>query len=78
MQGPVCEIEAAFIKSTNASLGHHSTFHRLGNYTEAAEVFREWLAHDPDNPFARHMLAATSGAGALSRAEDKQMRQLFG
>jgi len=51
--------------------------HRLGNYAEAAEVFREWLEHDPDNPFARHMFAATSGAGAPSKAADEYVRQLF-
>lgn len=51
--------------------------HRLGNYAEAAEVYREWLAREPDNPMARHMLAATSGAEAPARAADEYVRNLF-
>lgn len=51
--------------------------HRLGNYAEAAEVYREWLAQDPANPIAEHMLAATSGAGAPTRAPDAYVRHLF-
>jgi predicted TPR repeat methyltransferase len=51
--------------------------HRLGNYTEAAEVYREWLDHDPDSAIARHMLAATSGSEAPSRAPDQYVQHLF-
>ena len=57
------------------SLAH--VLHRLGNYTEAAEVYREWQVHDPDNPIVRHMLAATSGAAAPARAADAYVRHLF-
>lgn len=56
-------------------LGH--VLYRLGNFTEAAELYQEWLDHDPDNPIARHMLAATSGQGAPSRAASEYVRQVF-
>jgi predicted TPR repeat methyltransferase len=56
-------------------LGH--VLYRLGNFAEAAELYREWLVYDPDNPIARHMLAATSGQGAPSRAADEYVRQVF-
>jgi predicted TPR repeat methyltransferase len=51
--------------------------HYLGNYTEAAEVYREWLAHDPDNPMATHLLAAATGQSTPTRANDGYVRQLF-
>jgi len=34
---------------------------RLRRYPQAAEVYRGWLAAEPDNPVARHMLAALAG-----------------
>jgi predicted TPR repeat methyltransferase len=51
--------------------------HYLGNYTEAAEVYREWLAHDPGNPMATHLLAAATGQDPPSRANDGYVTQLF-
>lgn len=51
--------------------------HRLGNYAEAAELYREWLVHDPDNPIARHMLAATEGKAAPARASVEYIQCLF-
>jgi len=51
--------------------------HYLGNYSEAAEVYREWLAHDPGNPMATHLLAAATGENAPERANDEYVRQLF-
>ena len=56
-------------------LGH--VLYRLGNFAEAAELYQEWLVHDPDNAIARHMLAATSGQGAPSRAANEYVRQVF-
>ena len=51
--------------------------HYLGNYTEAAEVYREWLVHDPGNPMATHLLAAATGHGTPARANDEYVKQLF-
>ena len=51
--------------------------HYLGNYTEAAEVYREWLVHEPGNPMATHLLAAAAGENAPVRANDGYVRQLF-
>lgn len=51
--------------------------HYLGNYSEAAEVYREWLVHDPDNPMATHLLAAATGQVAPERANEGYVKQLF-
>ncbi len=52
-------------------------FFRLRNYAQAAEVYREWLQHDPGNPTARHMLAAASGEWTPTRADDRHIRKMF-
>lgn len=51
--------------------------HYLGNYSAAAEVYREWLVHDPANPMATHLLAAATGQVAPARASDGYVTQLF-
>jgi len=51
--------------------------HRLGNYKEAAELYREWLVYDPNNPIARHMVVATAGTEAPSRASIEYVQCLF-
>ena len=42
----------------------------LGEVDEAVRVFEEWLLEEPDNPIARHMLAACSGRDVPLRASD--------
>lgn len=54
-----------------------SLSYRAGRHAEAAEAYREWLQHEPDNPFARHMLAATSGENVPLRAADGYLTDLF-
>ena len=41
----------------------------LSELEQAAQLYREWLAEEPDNPVVLHMLAATAG-GAPPRASD--------
>lgn len=48
--------------------------HRL---EEAAQVYRDWLAREPEHPVARHMLAACGAAEAPSRAADDYVREVF-
>jgi len=55
---------------------------RLGERERAARLLREWLAEEPDNPVAEHMLAAcladASGPGsAPARASDDYVQQVF-
>ena len=38
-----------------------TAFYLLGRYADAAECYRAWLEQEPDNPVARHHLAACSG-----------------
>lgn len=50
---------------------------QLGRYPEAAAVYEKWLLHHPTNPFARHMLAATSGRDVPARASVEHIRHNF-
>jgi predicted TPR repeat methyltransferase len=44
---------------------------------EAADVYRAWLARDPDCSEARHLLVACTGDAAPERAPDAFVRDLF-
>jgi len=50
---------------------------RLRRYPQAAEVYRGWLAAEPENPVARHMLAALAGDAIPKRADDDYVRTVF-
>ena len=49
----------------------------LGEVDKAVEVFEEWLEEEPDNPIARHMLAACSGRDVPPRASDAFVEKTF-
>jgi predicted TPR repeat methyltransferase len=49
----------------------------LGEREQAATLYREWLAQEPDNPVVQHQLAACLGAQAPVRASDAYVQQLF-
>jgi len=49
----------------------------LGERERAALLLRDWLAEDPDNPVAEHMLAAVEGEAAPERASDAYVEQVF-
>ncbi|MBS1214314.1 MAG: hypothetical protein H6R26_2931, partial [Proteobacteria bacterium] len=48
-----------------------------GRNAEAAEVYRQWLEGEPDNPVARHMLAACQGDSVPPRASDAYVQAIF-
>ncbi|RRS33614.1 MAG: hypothetical protein OI74_07495 [Gammaproteobacteria bacterium (ex Lamellibrachia satsuma)] len=48
-----------------------------GQVEEAAGVFRHWAEVEPNNPFAKHMLAACSGEEIPMRATDHYVQSLF-
>ena len=52
-------------------------YYKLGEVAKATEVYREWLREDPDNPIARHHLAACSGEGVPTRADDAYIEETF-
>ena len=54
-----------------------SLLYREGRESEAAEVYREWSAKEPENAKARHMSAASSGDEAPERASDEYVREHF-
>ncbi|QHG88925.1 tetratricopeptide repeat protein [Xanthomonas sp. NCPPB 1638] len=49
----------------------------LGEHAQAQAVYRAWLACDPGNAVAVHMLASCGGAAAPPRAGDTYVRALF-
>lgn len=51
--------------------------YRAGRIPEATEVYRKWLELEPDNPQARHMLAACTGENVPQRAGDDYLTEMF-
>jgi predicted TPR repeat methyltransferase len=49
----------------------------LGEVGEAIKIFEEWLAEEPDDPIARHMLSACTGLDIPGRASDLYVAQTF-
>lgn len=60
---------------TREMLGY--AYSRLGRLEEAGQVYREWLADEPDNPKAIHHLAACTGEGIPARASDAYVQTVF-
>ena len=48
-----------------------------GEREQAAQLYREWLAEDPDNPVVQHQLAACLGENPPERASDAYVEQVF-
>ena len=48
-----------------------------GERAQAAVLYREWLAEEPDNPVVQHQLAACLGEAAPERASDAYVEQVF-
>lgn len=49
----------------------------LGERERAAQLYREWLAEEPDNPVVQHQLAACLGGVAPERASDAYVERVF-
>lgn len=49
----------------------------LGRLDEAAQLYRDWLAVDPDNPVIHHHLAACAGGTVPQRASDGYVQRTF-
>lgn len=62
---------------TSASEALGQVLHTMGDVAGAREVYRNWAARHPDDPIARHLLAAAGGTPAPGRADDAYVRQLF-
>ena len=55
------------------ALAHYT----LGEVDKAIDIFDEWLREEPDDPIARHMLAACSGRDVPERASDAFIETTF-
>lgn len=49
----------------------------LGEREQAAQLYREWLESEPDNPVAQHQLAACLGQDTPARASDAYVEEVF-
>lgn len=68
------ELDPANLRALEA-LG--TAWYLLGRHDDAVAVYRDWLARDPHNAVARHMLAACGGSAAPPRADDAYVREVF-
>ena len=64
-------------KNVRALEGIAIALYMLGRHEQAAEVYRDWLVREPDNPVPRHMLASCGAADAPPRAADDYVRDVF-
>jgi predicted TPR repeat methyltransferase len=60
-----------------AKLNYGQLLYRLDRLPQALEFYRNWLDRSPDEPIARHMVAALGGAARPSRASDSYVRSTF-
>ena len=49
----------------------------LGEIDEAVKIFEEWLDEEPEDPIARHMLAACTGRDVPARASNGFVERTF-
>ena len=84
-RGQVKEAVAYYCMAITLTPGHREArkllgiaYYTLGRVDAAAEAFRVWLAEDPDNPVAKHMLAACSGREVPDRAANDYVESTFG
>jgi predicted TPR repeat methyltransferase len=54
-----------------------TVLYQMGRTQEAADVYREWAAREPQSAKARHMVAAVSQRDVPARAADEYVRELF-
>ena len=78
------EAAACFCKVITLSPRHREARRRLGvahcalgETDKAIRIFADWLAEEPDNPVARHMLAACTGLDVPARASDAFVTSTF-
>lgn len=74
----------AFVTALDLMPGHgHSayllgtTYYRAGKIDKAAEVFRQWMLREPQDPIPQHLYAACSGQGSPARASDAYVEAEF-
>jgi predicted TPR repeat methyltransferase len=52
-------------------------YYTMGCVDEAAKVYRDWMAEEPDNPLPRHYLEACTGEAVPDRADDAYVEATF-
>ena len=52
-------------------------YYAIGRIDDASEIYRQWLALFPNDPQARHLIAACTGQQVPERASDAYVREAF-
>jgi len=83
-QGRVVEAVNYFCKAITLMPTHKEArkllgiaYYTLGETDKAADVYRQWLADEPDNPIPRHHLAACTSEAVPLRAADAYVERTF-
>lgn len=84
VQGRVKEGVAYYCKAITLMPTHKEAkkllgiaYYTLGEIDKAADVYRQWLEQEPDNPVPRHHLAACTREAVPVRAEDAYVELTF-
>lgn len=64
-------------RNARAQLLMGLAYAEIGELDKAAQTYRRWLDEEPDNPVARHMLAACSPEPPPERAADDYVEKTF-
>ncbi len=51
--------------------------YKLGQIDRAAEIYRQWMKEEPENPVPRHLYASCSGLDVPERASDAYIEKTF-
>ena len=78
-QAVECGLRAVALSPRSTLTLQHSgiAYAYLGDLAKAADVFRSWLAKEPENAVAQHHLAACEGKNAPERASDAYVSATF-
>lgn len=65
------------MQSAPSLISYGELLSRLGRTSQALDFYRRWHEVSPDNPIAKHNLAAMGGAQCPQRAADEYVRETF-
>jgi predicted TPR repeat methyltransferase len=83
-EGKIPEAEACWRRTIELRPDCTDAYSNLGmmlyerkRLAEAADILKQWLRYAPENPVARHMVAAFTGQDVPARAADEYVRSSF-
>ena len=80
VEGALSALHTSLVKDPGYSRSYEAlatVLYQVGRTQEAADVYRDWAAREPQSAKARHMVAAVSQRDVPARAADDYVRELF-